>query len=275
MTSLSIFVALAALAAGSDSPPPAQDARAAREVPLQPAPAGTVAEVAKPAVDVRLWIVAFDADFPADKLPISPRAVEEVNRELGRGPDAKGRMPTLGLAIQVEMAKFQVDSPTHILRVRDGGLVTDPVTGRDAAASGESASPPWNVISAPRLLVNLGQEAMVSVGRPVEYMTKDDDGCLRVVSTDGITEGMELHLTAAKILEKGIRFTGVTLKVSRVESRRPIDGVPFDVGVPVVDTRETQLDLTLDDGRLAMMPLPTRAGEPVITVFLLANRVEK
>lgn len=275
MTSLITLAAACALAAGFASGPQEGPGRAAREAPLRPAPAGTKFEVPSPAVEARLWIVAFPADFPPDRLPISRTAIEGVNRELGRGADAKGRIPTWGLAVQQELAKFEVVSPSHLLRVRDGVLVSEPVSAKTEGTPREAPSPPWDVISAPRVIMPLGQEAMVSVGRPVEYLTRDDDGCLRVESTESVTEGMELRLTASKLLEKGIRFTGIQLKVTRVEARQPIEGVPFDVGRPILDTRETQLDMTLDDGRIAMIPLPTRDGEPAIIVFFLATRVEK
>lgn len=254
----------------------AQDGSAARgrEFRLQSAAPGTVAATEKPAVDARLWIIAFDADFPAEKLPIPPSAIESANRRLGRGPDENGRLPTLGLAVQNKISEFEVTSHTHVLHVRDGALMTDPVDP-NGAGKVKSTTPPWNVISAPRILANIGQEALVAVGRPVEYLARDEGGCLRVETAEGVTEGMELSLTPSKFMDKGIRFTGVKLKVTRVESRRPIEGVPFDVGMPIIDTRETQLDITLDDGNIAMMPLPTRAGEPSIIVFLMASRTGK
>jgi hypothetical protein len=235
-----------------------------------PAPAGTAKPASEPVIDASLWFVAFEPRVPANKLPLDLGAVAgTMAQQYGRGAD--GRIPTWGLARQLQANELEVVDGPHRLICREGKLVTE--TAKDRTA--DAGPPAWQIVSAPRILVALNQQGMVSVGRPIQFMTKQDNGCLRVESAPDLVEGVELKLTASKLLPEGIRFTGVSLKFSRVTGRQPIEGVPFDVGRPIIDTRETSLDITLDNGKLAVIPLPQADNEPALLVFLTARVVEE
>lgn len=243
------------------------------ETPQQSAAAPPPAAVGKspdePVIDASLWFISFEPRVPASKLPLDLGAVAgTLANQFGRGAD--GRIPTWGLAKQMQAHELEVVDGPHRLVCRDGKLLTE--TAKERAA--EAGPPPWQIVSAPRILVALHQQGMVSVGRPIHYMTRQDNGCLRVESSTELVEGVELKLTASKIIPEGIRFTGVSLKFSRVTGRQPIEGVPFDVGRPIIDRRETSLDITLDNGNLAIIPLPQGENEPALLVFLTARVVD-
>ncbi len=216
------------------------------------------------AVMARLWIVAFDESIPASQLPVR----SEELAQLGRAPSEKGRIPTWGLALQESLSEFEVRCQEHTLRVQDGRLVIVPPDSSQANAA------PFEIVSAPQLLVLLGQEAAIQVGRPVAHLEKSDDDCLRVVTSPEHVEGASIRLTPTQVRTDGVRFERIRVSVTRVERRLPIDGVPLDVGRPVLDTRETYLDLTLPHDKIALIPLPGRAGEPALVAFLMASVVK-
>src|SRR6185436_11339672 len=133
---------------------------------------------------------SFEPGFPADKLPLDLGAVAEtLKQRYGRGAD--GRIPTWGLARQIPMDEVLVDVKKHRLVCHGGGLVSE-------SSADEQKSRPWQFITAPRIVVALNQQGMVSVGRPIQYMVKHDDGCLCVESSPELVEGVELKLTASK-----------------------------------------------------------------------------
>ena len=216
------------------------------------------------AVMARLWIVAFDESIPASQLPVRG---EDLAR-LGRAPSEKGRIPTFGLALLESLSNFEVRCREHALRVQDGQLVIVPP---DAPAVDAA---PFEIVSAPQLLVLLGQEAAVQMGRPVAHLEKSDGDCLRVVTVPEHVEGASIRLTPTQMQADGVRFERIRVSVTRVESRLPIEGVPLDVGRPVLDTRETELNITLPPDKIAMIPLPGRAGEPALVAFLMASVVK-
>ena len=266
------FFALSLIPAGLE---PQQPAALLRAVDAKSADEKTI--------DASLSFVSFDPKIPPGKLPIDARtAAAELGERYPHRKGADGRFPTWGLASQLQAKQLEITDGPHRLICRDGQLVTEIDKEYEAKAplakepdrAASAGAPPWQIIASPRIRVALNQQGMVSVGRPIHFMTKHDDGCLRVESSNDLVEGVELKLTASKILPEGIRFTGVSLKFSRVTARQPIDGVPFDVGRPIIDTRETSLDITLDNGNLAVIPLPQAENEPAVLVFLTARVAE-
>jgi hypothetical protein len=239
--------------------------------PAAPLPAAHGKTSDETTIDASLWFISFDPKVPPGKLPIDARtAAAEMGERYPHRKGADGRIPTWGLASQLQTKELEIIDGPHRLICRDGQLLTQSEKDRSPGAG----PPPWQIIASPRIRVALNQQGMVSVGRPIHYMTRHDDGCLRVESSSDLVEGVELRLTASRILPEGIRFTGVSLKFTRVTARQPIDGVPFEVGRPILDTRETSLDLTLDNGNLAVIPLPQAENEPAVLVFLTARVVE-
>lgn len=232
-----------------------------------PAPAAMIDSAGDPPrVSVQLWFVSFDRGFDAAKLPLDVRAIASDGRFPHMGPGPDRRIRTSGLARQMHLGKFSVEGSGHCLRFVDGALLTQPCG--DGPRSG---APPWQVLSAPRLTVNGGQEATVDVGQPVAYLERRDDDCLVVRSAADAREGVFVRLAVQWVRDEGIRFRQIVLKASRIAGRQPVPGVPLDVGRPILDVRETELGLTLDPDSVAIMALSQGEDEPALLVFLTAQ----
>lgn len=230
----------------------------------------------EPAIMARLWVVAFNAGISGDSLPIDPRrAAMEMQASGGArapSPDAAGRMPTLGIAMQQKQEKLDIRCRGHRILMRNGVLVSETA---DKAVETNNDLQAWKILAAPALMTLLKQPAMVSVGQPVPYLVRREDGCLNVESSIDVAEGLTITMTASSLEPKGIRFTDIAIKMSRVVGREPIPDVPFEVGRPRLDTRETMLNVTVDNGNVAIIPLPQAEGEPAILVFLTAEKVNR
>lgn len=230
------------------------------------------AVASEPAVMARLWVVVFDTTVPGDALPIDPRRAGQIFSNAGIPPqESNGRVATTGLAVQEEIGKLDIRAQGHRLSMKSGALTTETAKPTDTKAESKS---PWTIIASPAIQVLLNQPAAIKVGQPVVYLEKRADGLFESRTTTEDVEGVSIELTASKVLPKGIRFTGVQAKVHRVAHREPVDGLPLPVGKPRIETRETSLDITLDDGRVAIIPLPQAEHEPAILIFVTAQRVE-
>lgn len=216
-----------------------------------------------PAVSVEMHFVTFDAGFDRSKLPMD---VEQIAREMPEhfptGPS--GRRRTDGLARQVAMEKFEIREREFRLSYNNGRLETTPATG----------DPPWKLLTSPRIIVLVGQQASVTVGRPVPYLEKRDDGSLVLRYADETPEGATVSVNVERGSEVNVRFSEIKLRVTRVMSREAIADVPLDVGRPLMDARETSLGLTLERGQVAIIPLPQNEQDPPIFVLLTARYIE-
>ncbi len=222
----------------------------------------------QPSVMISLWVVAFDPSIESSKLPFDLKAyVAEASGRRAEGwPD--GRTSTAGLARQMAAGDVTVEAGGHVLTMRDGRLVSLPPGGLDSASK-----PPWQIVTAPRLAVEVGQVGQVSIGEPLSYMEQRDDGCLTVKESDAV-EGAGVKLKVEWAREANIRFSEIELEVSRLAGRQPIAGVPFEVGRPIIDTRRTSLGLTLERDQVGVIPLPQREQDAPLLVFLTARPVE-
>ncbi|MFO0839793.1 MAG: hypothetical protein U1D55_14880 [Phycisphaerae bacterium] len=216
-------------------------------------------------VEARLWFVGFDRSVARDALPFDPLEAGHILHDAR--PDAKGRIPTWGLAMQLPKNKLAVESSRYRLTMRDDALETKKDEGAGDA-------PPWQIYAAPRLILHFGQQGAVSVGRPVSYLVRDENGCLKVQESEEISEGVVVTLTAKHFKDGEIRFEDIHLTSRRVTSRQPIDGVPLDVGAPVIDSRETILNISIKPESVGIIPLPQGPDEPAILVFITAKIVD-
>jgi len=214
---------------------------------------------------VNLWVVRFDPALPRDELPFNVQATRNdpiFARNLRR--DAKGRVMTTGWASQISIADPIIETGLFRMQVMEGQLQT-------LLKAPNAGSPPWTVVAAPRLLVQSGQRASVSVGKSVWQLVKQTDGCLKAEEAPGAMEGVTVDLMLAWVKPAEMRFSEITLRSSSVAAREPMADVPLDVGKPIMETRETNLGLTLDQGKIAVIPLPERPDDAPILVFLTAS----
>lgn len=214
---------------------------------------------------VSLWVVRFDPALPREELPFNVQATRNdpmFARHLRR--DAKGRVMTTGWASQIPLGDAIVDTSLHRLTVKDNQL-------QSVGRTPDAGPPPWTIVAAPRLLVQSGQRASVSVGKSVWQLVKQPDGCLKAEEAPGAMEGVTVDLMLAWVKPAEMRFSEITLRSSSVAAREPMADVPLDVGKPIMETRETNLGLTLDQGKIAVIPLPERPDDAPILVFLTAS----
>lgn len=263
---LTVFGGTAWACTDGVQPGPPTAASGAVAAPPAPAPPATQPAADGPAVMTSIWIVSFAP--PSDPLAL-PVFNPPTTRWLSDArPGADGTVPRATethLAGVSSLADFQIQSDGAALRFENGALKFEAPSGKATA----------KVVSAPRIMSLIGQEAQISVGRPIAYLERGNGDCLRLCETQGASEGLTLKLTVDHADAHACHFSNVAISVSRVAGRESLEGVPLEVGRPILDTRTTQLSLTLARDQVATLPLPPNTGEPTILVFLTAAPVER
>lgn len=208
-------------------------------------------------------------------------------------------IPVLGYMFQsrasVEIEASNVEATQN--PPRDGGiqpgvtLVADEVLLKAAeramrlsGASDETSTdtepeplpPNWTVLSAPRLVTYSGQKASISVGRTIPYMEKTEDGCLRVVEQESeAQEGIFVEVAAEISDDQTILVKSLNVKVSQITGRLPIADVPFDVGPPIISTRQTDTSFRIAADRVALLRMPrVNPDDPEVMLAVKAKVVE-
>ncbi|MBN2445939.1 MAG: hypothetical protein JXO22_04400 [Phycisphaerae bacterium] len=135
----------------------------------------------------------------------------------------------------------------------------------------------WNsgagkLISAPRLMAQIGQESGISIGRKVPYMVKRDDGSFVIKESDELREGIsaDVKVSDVKKSESGDASTcqvDIHLKISSVTGRQPIADVPFDVGPPIISSRETASTIRIATSTDVVMRTP-QTNQDDLPVFV-------
>lgn len=147
----------------------------------------------------------------------------------------------------------------------------------DNAQSDDNNDTPrnWTVLSAPRISVLPGQPAAVSVGREVPYMEMSDDGCLRVATDAKASEGIWLDVTADAAADQTVLIRSLNLRVSQVTGRTPIPNVPFDVGAPLISTREMNTSFNIAADKVALLRFPrAKPGDPEVMLAVKGRLVD-
>ncbi len=146
-------------------------------------------------------------------------------------------------------------------------LFEEVLTSEREAAAG-------TLITAPRLIVCVDNESSIDIGRNVPYMVKRDDGSLVVEQSDDLLEGVFAKVKIAEVSQPkscDVPTCQVDLhvRISSVTGRRPIIGVPFDVGQPIISSRETVSTLRIASGTdvAIRMPQPNGDDKPVFAVL--------
>ena len=239
----------------------------------QAANQATAAQVGvdQPAVRINFWIVQFDRSLPDNELPFNARALAPELAAHGMQRDDRGRVDTRGLAVQEALDKFEVTHDEHRLHFAAGRLEgTRGDAKRDTAADTDQPPAPWKIIAAPALVVFVDQEASLSVGQSITFMVQRDDGSFIPATRDEYFEGIKLSLRAVGPRDDGLRFEQIRVRVSRLVGRQRIDGVSLDIGEPIIDTRETELNITLQPDRVGIIPLPQGDDEDPVFVLMTA-----
>ena len=215
------------------------------------------AEGTQTAVMLEWGIVQLDRamELPAKTPAEVKHFLEDARKAKPSGGEARGEsMPPQCAALAPE---FRIEDFTAALEAKYGK---------------ESQS--WRVLAMPRVLANLGQEAEVSVGRQIPYMVKREDGSFVMENSPEAFEGMTTTLLVDEGDEQSISVKKAVLRLSRVVGRQAIEGCPFEVGYPIINTREVHTALRIQPGRWVMFLLPDAGeGDPLILAFLQARIV--
>ena len=139
--------------------------------------------------------------------------------------------------------------------------------------AGEKDPAAGTLITSPRLIAYLDQESSIDIGRKVPYMVQRADGSLVVEESDDLVEGLSVKVKVSDVSqsESGDPPTcqfDMHVKMSSVTGRQPIADVPFDVGRPIISSRETVSRLRISSGTDVVIHLPQPDGddEPVFVV---------
>ncbi len=112
------------------------------------------------------------------------------------------------------------------------------------------------VLAAPRVLTSVGQKAEIVMGAEVPYLAMRSDGLLELRREAEAYEGVSIEITPADAVEAFVMLDKLRIRVSLVASRQAIDGVPFDVGAPVMQTLEVSTAIRIAAGRAVVLALP-------------------
>jgi hypothetical protein len=173
------------------------------------------------------------------------------------GADDPARSPVASAAISEQALRRLVATP-------GGPTESKPAAGSDRIT--------WEVIAAPRLVVSLHQPAAVTIGQSVTYLEPREDGCLTVVHQPDVFEGVELRVTVESIDAERVHFENLSFSLSRIVSREPIPDVPFDVGKPMIETRQVSTAFVISRDQVMLLRLPhEREDDPYIIVSVQAS----
>lgn len=131
-----------------------------------------------------------------------------------------------------------------------------------------------DVIAAPSIRARVGERAAITIGQAVSYMQKLDNGDLRLVVDNDCVEGVEVEALVSEVKEGLIHLDSLSVGLNTIERRERIDGVPFDVGRPVVQTRQVSCSLRMAEGNTAVVPLPVSAAHASTVLLLISMHAE-
>jgi len=184
--------------------------------------------------------------------------------------EAGGVAEGLGLGVHMISRETVLFVRGRALRFERGKIVDD---------KGEGKTPPkdkgYKILSTPRLLVLVGDAAEMMMGSTVPYMVPKEDGCLELRHTDDADEGISIRLRVEKADERRVTFESLRMKLSMVTGRQPIEGIPFEVGRPIIRSMEISNALCLSPDHTALIAFP-RVGKdsPLILATISARLSE-
>ena len=127
-------------------------------------------------------------------------------------------------------------------------------------------------ISAPRLFVRSGQEAMVQIGREVECESMQptgEPGVFRLVRAEPKFEGMRFEVLAETGSGGSVTVRKLVLKFDQMVGREAVEGTSLEVGAPIMRSRSSTNALALKAGQRAVLSAPAldESGETLLVVL--------
>lgn len=144
-----------------------------------------------------------------------------------------------------------------------------------AVAGVEEGVKVWEILTAPRLLVAVGQFAKVSVGQTIPFMVQRDDGSLVVERDEEVFEGVHFSVLIDRAEDQSVSIKEFRVKIGKLVGRVVIEGVPFEVGRPIIQNTEASMSLRLKPDQTAVITLPRDDKEQPPIFMMLKARVIK
>ncbi|MCB9855761.1 MAG: hypothetical protein H6818_08735 [Phycisphaerales bacterium] len=136
-------------------------------------------------------------------------------------------------------------------------------------------------IASPRLLLFSGQGASFTSGMERAYLEKESADCLRLKWTGGegddqmsMAEGSAFEVNVALQEDGAIRFDPMKFQYRYMIGREPIDGVPLDVGKPIIKTMKMSISLVMKQNATAVFAFP-RDSEDTPLILALVRAYER
>ncbi len=116
---------------------------------------------------------------------------------------------------------------------------------------------PFSVLSAPRVLVLDGQEAMVSIGQAVEYLEPaGEDGLFRVVTSEDASEGVSFTVTPKLRTDYSVLMDPIEFEFREIAERERVDGLNMKhVGKPVMRTVTQRASVIVGPDETVLIPV--------------------
>jgi hypothetical protein len=225
---------------------------------------------------------------------IEVSAVEDVAVQ-GRARDAAPHAATVEPQIMVTLRVFQLRTSGDGAAVGGGDAGADVgrrqvpilkdlpfVAAKDArevqiAVGGKEidklvAEAAEHCISAPRLFVRSGQEAMVQIGREVmseSMQPTGEPGVFRLVRAEPTFEGMRFEVLAEAGSGGSVTVRKLVMKFDQMVGREVVEGTSLEVGAPIMRSRASTHALTLKAGQRAVLSAPAldESGETLLVVL--------
>ncbi len=210
-----------------------------------------------PAIDIQLRLVRFtpQAEDPA------------VGTLFGENPEGEALLRIPGVSMESPVRDLFVERDHYTLTSRGADM--------DELLAHATSRGIIKQLTAPRVLALLNQPASVRVGRSLQYIKRGEDGCLQVVEDDAQREGVAIDLLVGEASAERIVFREITVEVSEVVGRLPLEGVPFEVGRPVIGTRKARMELSLAPNQVGVFPIPRASEEDLPVLLFLTARQRK
>jgi|GEM_PF-2027078 len=126
-------------------------------------------------------------------------------------------------------------------------------------------------LRAPLMLTFSGMNAAVTSGYTRPYLIKDEDGCLRLPENSEFTDGSHLDVVPTLQDDGTILLDPMVASFSQMIGREEIEGVPLDVGKPIVQTAYMSMTFAISQKATAVFALPRFDEDaPVILVLIRA-----
>lgn len=116
---------------------------------------------------------------------------------------------------------------------------------------------PFSVLSAPRVLVLDGQEAMVSIGQAVEYLEPaGEEGLFRVVTSEDASEGVSFTVTPKLRADYSVLMDPIEFEFKEIAERERVDGLNMKhVGKPVMRTVTQRASVIVGPDETVLIPV--------------------